>query len=107
VVTGKGNIKASFQHGKQVAFHLMDNFLAWKEEDYEKIFEISSQRAEERVSKIAEILKEKKLLRTEQIQTILDKVITFQKRTGYNGSYSDWIAEHKLKSFNEYVEADR
>jgi NADPH-dependent glutamate synthase beta subunit-like oxidoreductase len=107
VVTGKGNIKASFQHGKQVAFHLMDNFLAWKEEDYEKIFEISSQRAEERVSKIAEILKEKKLLRTEQIQTILDKVITFQKRAGYNGSYSDWIAEHKLKSFNEYVEADR
>jgi hypothetical protein len=107
VVTGKGNIKASFLHGKQVALHLMDNFLAWKEEDYEKIFEISSQRAEERVGKIAEILKEKNLLRVEQIQTILNKVSLFQKKAGYNGSYSDWIAKHKLKSFEDYVEANR
>ncbi len=107
VVTGKGNIKASFLHGKKVAFHLMDNFLAWKEEDYEKIFEISSQRAEERVGKIAGILKEKNLLRVEQIQTILNKVSLFQKKAGYNGSYSDWIAKHKLKSFGEYVEANR
>ncbi len=107
VVTGKGNIKASFLHGKKVAFHLMDNFLAWKEEDYEKIFEISSQRAEERVGKIAGILKEKNLLRVEQIQSILNKVNLFQKKAGYNGSYSDWIAKHKLKSFEDYVEANR
>lgn len=107
VVTGKGNIRASFLHGKKVAFHLMDNFLAWKEEDYEKIFEISSQRAEERVGKIAEILKEKNLLRVEQIQTILNKVSLLQKKVGYNGSYADWISKHKLESIEDVIVAQR
>ncbi|MCK5104534.1 MAG: hypothetical protein KAR17_17035, partial [Cyclobacteriaceae bacterium] len=107
VVTGKGNIKASFLHGKQVAFHLMDNFLAWKEEDYEKIFEISSQRAEERVGKIAEILKEKNLLRVEQIQSILNKVSLLQKKVGYNGSYADWILKHKLESIEDAIASQR
>ncbi len=107
VVTGKGNIRASFQHGKQVAFHLMDNFLAWKEEDYEKIFEISSQRAEERVGKIAGILKEKNLLRVEQIQSILNKVSLLQKKVGYNGSYAEWILKHKLVSIEDVIAAQR
>ena len=62
-VTGKGNIRASSVHGKQVATHVLEHFLVWREEDYEKILQFSEQRTKERVDKIANMFNAKKVLR--------------------------------------------
>ncbi len=107
VVTGKGNIKASYEHGKRVATHVLDNFLVLKEEDYEKILQFSEQRTKERVDKIAKILNEKKVLSVDKIRSIIEKVKGYQQNTGYNGSYEEWIAKNKLESIEDAIAAQK
>jgi len=107
VVTGKGNIKASSKHGKQVASHVLENFLVWREEDYEKILQFSEQRTKERVDRIADMLKEKKVLGLDKIRSIIEKVEGYQRNAGYNGNYAEWIAKHKLESIEDVIAAQR
>ncbi len=96
VVTGKGNIKSSLVHGKQVASHVLEEFLAWRQEDYEKLLKFAGERAEARVDRVAELLQEKKLLSVERIREILDRVQQRQKEVGYEGDYRKWIERHRL-----------
>jgi len=107
VVTGKGNIKASSKHGKQVANHVLEHFLVWREEDYEKILQFSEQRTKERVDRIADMLKEKKVLGLDKIRSIIEKVEGYQRNAGYNGNYAEWIAKHKLESIEDVIAAQR
>lgn len=103
VVTGKGNINVSTEHGRQVASHVLENFLAWKEEDYEKLLQFSEQRSKDRVDNILKILEEKNLLDVDRIDAIVKKVERLQRNAGYNGKYSDWISKHKLKSIEQVI----
>ena len=107
VVTGKGNIIASSEHGKQVATHVLEHFLVWREEDYEKIFQFSSERTKERVDKIANMLNEKKVLSVDKIRSIIEKVESYQRNTGYSGNYAAWISKHKLESIVDVIVAQR
>ncbi|MCG8605294.1 hypothetical protein MJD09_09880, partial [bacterium] len=103
VVTGQGNIKASLVHGKQVASHVLDQFLAWREEDYQKILDFSSQRTEQKVESIARFLSEKKLLSLIQIQSLVERVQSHQQRVGYNGDYAAWIQDHRIENIAEVI----
>ena len=107
VVTGKGNIRASSVHGKQVATHLLEHFLVWREEDYEKILQFSEQRTKERVDKIANIFNEKKVLSADKIRSIMEKVESYQRNVGYNGNYAEWIAKHKLESIEDAIASQK
>ena len=107
VVTGKGNIIASYQHGKQVAAHVLEHFLVWREEDYEKILQFSEQRIKEKVEKISNMINEKKILSVDKIRSIIEKVESYQRKVGYNGNYAEWIAKHKLESIEDAIAAQR
>jgi len=107
VVTGKGNIIASYQHGKQVATHVLEHFLVWREEDYEKLLQFSEQRTKERVDIIANMLGEKKVLSVDKIRSINEKIKSYQRKVGYNGNYAEWIAKHKLESIEDAIAAQR
>lgn len=107
VVTGKGNIKASYEHGKQVANHVLDDFLAWRESDYEKLIQVSSENTRSQVDKIAKMLTESNLLSAERVGAIVEKIESCQQRVGYSGSYADWIAEHRLESIDEVIAAQK
>lgn len=65
-VTGRGNIKASRNHGRQVVRHLIDN-----------------------------ILSSKPGLDPEVTEDILKKVRQWQQTSGYDGDYRSWLREHK------------
>jgi Pyridine nucleotide-disulphide oxidoreductase len=103
VVTGKGNIKASSFHGKQVATHVLEQFLAWSEDDYEKVFQFSSQRAKGRVGKITNLLNEKNVLSVDKIKSLIEKVESYQRKVGYNGNYAEWISKHKVESIVDVI----
>jgi len=107
VVTGKGNIRASYLHGKQVAIHVLENFLVWREEDYEKILQFSEQRTKEKVDKIANLFNEKKVLSVDKIRSIMEKVEGYQRNVGYNGNYAEWIAKHKLESIEDAIASQK
>ena len=107
VVTGKGNIRASSVHGKQVATYVLEHFLVWREEDYEKILQFSEQRTKEKVDKIANMLSTKEVLSLDKIRAIIEEVEGYQRNTGYNGNYSEWIAKQKLESIEDAIASQR
>jgi ferredoxin--NADP+ reductase len=89
-VTGRGNIKESFKHGRQVAQWVMDNYLNWSEEDYQKFKE----ELEKNGKNIESIASNKKLFFADEIKTIMTKVQKRQKEVGYDGGYEKWRDKH-------------
>ncbi|MFQ5772383.1 MAG: hypothetical protein ACE5HX_17740 [bacterium] len=98
VVTGRGNIKASLTHGRQVSDHVMDYFLAWRAEDYQELLDRGAKDAQLKINKIAEILSTKNVLGVEKIRSIIRKINACQKRVNYNGDYQEWIKIHSVKN---------
>lgn len=90
-VTGRGNIKESFKHGRQVAQWVMDNYLNWHEEDSQRLQE----EADKNGNHLESIAEEKKLLPADEIKAIMAKVQKRQQEVGYDGDYQKW-REKKL-----------
>ncbi|MFH1966189.1 MAG: FAD-dependent oxidoreductase [Acidobacteriota bacterium] len=65
-VTGRGNIKASRAHGRQVVRHLIDNILSIKAG-----------------------------LTAEEIEAVQVRVSEWQGKVGYDGDYNSWVENHK------------
>jgi len=65
-VTGRGNIKASRAHGRQVARHLLENVLSTKE-----------------------------TLSPEKVEEVRARARKWQEKSGYNGDYSGWLERYK------------
>lgn len=107
VVTGKGNIKASLDHGRQVSDHVVESFLAWREEDYKFLLDRGMQNARERVDKITEILNQKNVLSVEEIQSILARIKTLHKRVNYDGDYHRWIQQHAVEKLQDILDAKK
>ncbi len=90
-VTGRGNIKESQAHGRQVSEKVMDEYLEWQPENYQELFDQEVVNADEKVDRIVDHLSGEKLLSTEKIAAIYQQIRKLQKKTGYNGDYDDWI----------------
>jgi NADPH-dependent glutamate synthase beta subunit-like oxidoreductase len=93
-VTGRGNIKESQVHGRKVSERVMDEFLAWREEDYEQIFKRAEENADLKIETISQLLKEKDVLDINQMKQLHTKISQLQKQVGYKGDYDNWINEH-------------
>ncbi|MDZ7343730.1 MAG: FAD-dependent oxidoreductase [candidate division KSB1 bacterium] len=103
VVTGRGNIKASLEHGRQVADLMMDEFLAWRDEDYQELLRRAGEIAGLRAERVIDFLATKKLLSADQIKSIMQRVQTLQQRVGYDGDYRKWIQQHKPVRYEELI----
>lgn len=90
-VTGRGNIKESFKHGRQVAQWVMENYLNWHEQNFEDL----SEKLENASQEIQSIVSQKNLLSEDQIKAIVEKVQSAQEKVGYKGDYKKWVAEHR------------
>ncbi|MBD3223497.1 MAG: hypothetical protein GF313_02130 [Caldithrix sp.] len=93
-VTGRGNIRQSQYHSRQVSENIVDQYLAWQDEDYEEIFSTAQDRVDQRLEAIGERLKRLPPLTGEQIREIDDRIKRLQQSVGYDGDYDKWIAEH-------------
>jgi hypothetical protein len=103
VVTGRGNIKASFDHGKQVADLLMEDFLAWRDEDYQELLRRGGAMAGLRAEHVADFLTTKKILSVEQIEKIHQRILRLQQQIGYGGDYRQWIEEHRPVRYEDLI----
>jgi NADPH-dependent glutamate synthase beta subunit-like oxidoreductase len=93
-VTGRGNIKESQLHGRRVSEKVMDEFLAWNEDDYQEVFDKQNKNVNEKVNLIGKHLQTKNLLATEKITEIMSRIKSLQKRNNFKGNYDTWIKKH-------------
>jgi hypothetical protein len=93
-VTGRGNIKESQVHGRQVSQRVMDDFLAWQPENYADLFKNETADTDKKIDAISTHLSSQKLLDASRIDDIYKKVYSLQKKTGYDGDYDRWIQKH-------------
>jgi hypothetical protein len=96
-VTGRGNIKESQQHGRQVSLQVMEEYFAWQMEDYEELFDQAATDADQKAERIGIHLESQKTLSASQIETILERVHSLQAKNGYDGNYDRWISKHLPK----------
>lgn len=91
-VTGRGNIKESMQHGREVTKAILDHHFS-EAATYEEGFRM----AEEAVDKQLEVLTEKitqmPLPSTKTVASIKEKIAAFQQKAGYGGDFKAWAAE--------------
>jgi ferredoxin--NADP+ reductase len=93
-VTGRGNIRQSQAHGRYVSENIVDQYLAWREQDYEEIFDAASDRVDSRVVSIGEHLQAVAPLPAENMAQIHARIKELQKNAGYDGNYKKWIENH-------------
>ena len=94
-VTGRGNIKDSLDHGREISLEVMDHELNWQEQDYEDWLRGTEGGISDQVDSIAAHIERQKFMPDEVIQSILDKTEALQKKADYDGDYRKWI-ERKL-----------
>jgi NADPH-dependent glutamate synthase beta subunit-like oxidoreductase len=93
-VTGRGNIKESQSDGRRVSEKIMDEFLAWHEEDYQEIFNRAINNADEKIESIESKLRDKKVLSKQKIETLMERIDTLHRKVNYHGDYDAWINHH-------------
>ncbi len=92
-VTGRGNIRESQMHGKQVAGKVSESLLALKSSDYESIFDASNEIADQQVNRIFTKLSNSVPLNEVQTEVLSEKVRRHHQKIGYSG-YESWIKLH-------------
>ena len=103
VVTGKGNIKVSHDHGAKVADHVAEQVLVWTEDDYRKLIEKGAKKGASVSQDILEFIREKDLLTVEQVESIVASIRARQEEVGADGDYGHWMDAHALLLFDEEV----
>jgi ferredoxin--NADP+ reductase len=93
VVTGRGNIKASQDHGKHVAQHLIEHYLGTSDGDVRSISELTAAaeaRGEAAARAVADRLNGVPPLASGEVDRLLDRAEARQREVGYNG-YRAWL----------------
>ncbi len=93
-VTGRGNIRQSQVHSRQVSENIVDSYLAYTDEDYEAIFDAAAERADKRIDSIFSHFTEVEKLSADEVKAIDDKLKAMQEKVGYDGQYEQWIKSH-------------
>ena len=82
VVTGKGNIRDSMKHAKQVVDYVINSYLS----------PLDTVNGEKLANVVEKHLQSKQGLSENEFQKIISKVHDLQKRVDYHNNYSEWIA---------------
>lgn len=104
-VTGRGNIKESMIHGKEIALRIMDNHLKWRENDYENWLRSSENTINQQVSNIADQIGRQQFLSPEVIEGIQVKTNDLHQRVGYNGDFTSWVEKNLPERLEDQLKA--
>lgn len=95
VVTGQGNIRASFVHGQFVAKHLIENYLGIGESrDISSAQAPAAAKGAQGAASVEQHIAKKAPLAPEKVKEILDRVRRRQREVGMEGGYKQWIQAH-------------
>ncbi len=93
-VTGRGNIKESLAHGREVSTAIARDYLAAPEENVRGQFREREQLAADASRRLVESLSGLPPTTPEQAAAIYGKVRERQRLVGYDGDYRQWVATH-------------
>lgn len=93
-VTGRGNINESAKHGREISEEIMENYLDWRQEDYENWHRQTAVKVTREISKIISAIENTKFMPEEAIQEILDKTKKLQEKVGFDGNYEKWVEQN-------------
>lgn len=100
-VTGRGNIKESMDHGREIAQNVIEGYLSEAEGEPNK-------GAQERIAlamqSIESEIREHKIDETTYRQ-IMAKVKSLQERAGYDNNYEKWVNQHLPKRLEDILGA--
>jgi NADPH-dependent glutamate synthase beta subunit-like oxidoreductase len=92
VVTGKGNIRDSFDHGEFVAKHLVENYLGIGEtRDVAAVIAPAAQAGVANAAAVVSHIAAKTPLAVNSARAVFDRVRTRQRQVGFEGDYKSWI----------------
>jgi NADPH-dependent glutamate synthase beta subunit-like oxidoreductase len=93
VVTGKGNIRVSLEHGVSVAHHVVEQYLgiADREPDFRYLPVQLETLGQEAAEAMLQDLTQTQPLPGPKVMEILDRVRSLQKKVGFAGDYPAWI----------------
>lgn len=106
-VTGRGNIKESMMHGKEIALEVMDHHFHWQEEDYENWLRASENHVGKQVANIADHIERQRFLSPEVLTNIRDKIAELQKEAGYTGNYPQWVKLNLPERLEDQLEKSK
>ncbi len=104
-VTGRGNILASRIHGRLVADHLMDEFLDWREADWQRMLQEQAESAAEQADRIGDWLTQKGLRSVEEIEGIQERIRQLQLQAGFDGDYAQWAGKNAYVRLEDMLES--
>jgi ferredoxin--NADP+ reductase len=94
VVTGKGNIRDSFDHGEFVAKYLVENYLGIGESrDVAAVTAPAADAGVAQAQAVASHIAVKAPLAPDKVRAIFDRVSTRQRQVGFEGDYGAWMAK--------------
>ncbi|GAB4363392.1 MAG: hypothetical protein Kow0042_01240 [Calditrichia bacterium] len=109
-VTGRGNIRESLIHGRQISHRVMEDLL---EEDatveYQALIESQEEESSAQVKNIQKQMQTRPSPGEDTIRNILQRVREFWGKVGYDGNYEKWIRGHmpiRLEQILGYTETD-
>lgn len=88
-VTGRGNIKESMSHGKEIAQNVIEGYLGHAKGTAD---EVVSERIRGAITAITEEIRDCQVS-PKNLELIQSKIKEIHDRVGYNGNYMDWVAE--------------
>ena len=104
-VTGRGNIKESMIHGKEIAIGVMDHHLDWQEGDYENWLRASENVVDTQVSNIADQIERQQFLAPELVNNIQARISDLQNQSGYTGGFMTWVAKNLPQRLEDQLES--
>lgn len=106
-VTGRGNIKESMMHGKEVAIDVMDQYLDWQEEDFSNWLRASENQITQQVANIADTINQQQYISPELLETIESNIASLQNDAGYHGEFFDWVEDKLPERLEDQLEASK
>jgi ferredoxin--NADP+ reductase len=93
-ITGRGNIRESLLHSREITGRLVENYFDLTEENFNEYIQVQEKTIDSAILRVSQALKKQKPLSVDHISRILEKTSFRQHKVGYGGNYKEWIAKH-------------
>ena len=81
--------------------------MARGEEDYQELFDRAESLTDLRLSSIGEKIKSFTPLSDEKMQKLGNKIAELQKKSGYDGNYTEWVKKHTPPRLENMIEHEK
>lgn len=101
-VTGRGNIRESLQHGRQVTQEIIESYLLGG--DAKGVFDSTKGKIEQQVSQIIEEIQDSEPPSERTVIELKDRLKKLHDRVGYEGDFMQWVKQHLPIRLEDMVE---